>query len=82
MNSFEIRTYGRTELAQLYCPDQMCIRDREVLPDTFQGVRYCFVASFIYYVVEGFSPFCPLPEMCIRDRQKRLPFAVFSWGIC
>ena len=21
MNSFEIRTYGRTELAQLYCPD-------------------------------------------------------------
>ena len=42
MNSFEIRTYGRTELAQLYCPDlcpESAYRKLKHWIDLYPGLR-------------------------------------------
>ena len=42
MNSFEIRTYGRTELAQLYCPDlcpEAAYRKLKHWIDLYPGLR-------------------------------------------
>ena len=42
MNSFAIRTYGRTELAQLYCPDlcpEAAYRKLKHWIDLYPGLR-------------------------------------------
>ena len=42
MNSFAIRTYGRTELAQLYCPDlcpESAYRKLKHWIDLYPGLR-------------------------------------------
>jgi len=54
MNSFEIRTYGRTELAQLYCPDlcpESAYRKLKHWIDLYPGLRAGLSA------LGAFSPF-------------------------
>lgn len=48
MNSFVIRTYGRTELAQIYCPDlcpEAAFRKLKHWIDLYPGLRDSLSAS-------------------------------------